>query len=72
MTGNERARLIHRMENLWRLFEGITDSRARGAINAEIVKHEVLIAEIDNHTPEELPTDQPEEIVAKLPRDIIS
>jgi hypothetical protein len=36
------------------------------------VKYEVLIAEIDNHTPEELPTDQPEEIVAKLPRDIIS
>jgi hypothetical protein len=69
---DERARLIHRTEDLRRLFQGTTASRARAAINAEIAKHEVLIAEIDNKATKELPADQPEEIVAKAPRDIIS
>jgi hypothetical protein len=54
----ERMGLIHRMEDLRRLFELTTDSQARTAINAEIAKRESLIAEIDNKAPEKLPADQ--------------
>ena len=54
----ERMGLIHRMEDLRRLFELTTDSQARTAINAEIAKRKSLIAEIDNKAPEELPADQ--------------
>jgi hypothetical protein len=55
MTSEERTRLIHRTEDLRRLFEVTTDSQAQNAINAEIAKHESLIAEIDNKALEELP-----------------
>jgi hypothetical protein len=72
MARDERSRLIHRTEDLRRLFESITDGLVRAAITAEIAKHEALITEIDNNAPKELPTGQPEEIVAKAPRDIIS
>jgi hypothetical protein len=54
MTSKERMRLIHRTEDLRRLFEVTTDDQARTAINAEITKHESLIAEINNKAPEEL------------------
>ena len=69
MVSDERARLIHRTQHLRRLLEGITDSRARAAINDEIAKHEARISEIDNKAPKELPAG---ESVAKAQRDIIS
>jgi hypothetical protein len=50
MPNEERERLTGRAEDLRRLFEAITDSRARDAITAEIAKHEALLAEIDNST----------------------
>jgi hypothetical protein len=71
MTDDERTRLVYRTEDLRRLFEASTDSLARAAINAEIAKHEFLIAEIDNKAPEELPADQHNEGKAKARRDII-
>jgi hypothetical protein len=73
MASDERERLTRRTESLRQLFEGIADTRARAAISDEIAKHEALIAEIDNTAAsEESPAEQPEEIVAKGPRDIIS
>jgi hypothetical protein len=52
---------------LRRLLEGNTDTRARAAISEEIATHEALIAEIDN----KVPADQPDEIVAKAPGNVI-
>jgi hypothetical protein len=50
------------------MLAGHTDSMVRLAINAEIAKHEALIVEIDNKATEELPADQPDEVVAEAPR----
>jgi hypothetical protein len=73
MKSKEQTRLIHRTEDLRRLFEVTTDSQARTAINAEIAKHVSLIAEIDNkRSIEGLPADQHDEVVAQARRDTIS
>jgi hypothetical protein len=72
MTSEERTRLIHLTEDLRRLLEATTDTQARAAINAEIAKHESLIAQIDIKVPEALPADQHDEVVAKARRDISS
>ena len=69
MASDERARLIRRTAGLRRLLEGITDVMARAAINEEIAKQEARIAEIDNQAPEELPSNQHDEIRRKAPRE---